>query len=40
VSGLSIRAAASGDVPVNLALIRQLARYEKLEQQVVAGEAL
>jgi GNAT superfamily N-acetyltransferase len=39
VSRLSIRPATSDDVPVILELITDLARYEKLEHEVVADEA-
>ncbi|MES0874145.1 GNAT family N-acetyltransferase [Sinimarinibacterium thermocellulolyticum] len=38
MSGIEIRAAAPGDVPVLLRLIRALADYEKLLDQVVATE--
>jgi GNAT superfamily N-acetyltransferase len=37
---LAIRAAARGDVPILLALIRGLAEYEKLSHLVAADEAL
>jgi GNAT superfamily N-acetyltransferase len=36
---LAIRFATAADVPVILAFIRALARYEKLEHEVVASEA-
>lgn len=39
MNGIGIRAAARDDVPVILALIRALAEYEKLSDQVVATEA-
>ena len=38
VPGLNVRFAASADVPMLLEFIRELARFEKLEDQVVATE--
>jgi GNAT superfamily N-acetyltransferase len=40
LDNFQIRAATAGDVPVVLALIRELAEYEKLLHEVVATEAL
>jgi hypothetical protein len=36
---LTIRAATPADVPITLAFIRELARYERLEHEVVATAA-
>ena len=38
-TGLVIRPAAEDEVPLVLALIKELARYERMEDQVVATEA-
>jgi GNAT superfamily N-acetyltransferase len=38
-SSVTIRAATRADVPLVLAFIRELARYERLEHEVVATEA-
>ena len=40
VEGLSLRFADAADVPLILALIRELADYERLSHEVVATEAL
>lgn len=40
VEGLSLRFADAADVPLILVLIRELAEYERLSQEVVATEAL
>jgi len=39
MSGVAIRAAVPGDVPLILTFIRELAAYEKLAHEVVATEA-
>lgn len=39
MSGLEIRLATEGDVPLILALVRELAEYERLSHEVVATEA-
>lgn len=40
VTGIALRAATPGDVPLILALIRELAEYERLAHEAVATEAM